>query len=345
MATQSLTVVISQSQGKNPSKRQLEEDLAASLMLESSIDVSLVPHLYDLKADHSGALFLQSLRGHVLVLAWMYPRAARWTLDRFGIRGQAGLSELEEFSDEEDPETELPDAPEESKEPGGIGSVDVPDRNIYCLDLGQESDPDVFLDEIRRISRELAVETVDLMEWIEGNPHQDQLERYLHPERMIADGDGDGNGAAEPTRRRWYPVIDYDRCTNCMECINFCLFGVYGVDSLERILVEEQDNCKKGCPACSRVCPENAIVFPGHKEPAIAGALGDVGALKIDLSKLFGGVSSIDLAVRERDVELVRDGRDAVGVSVGMPKRQADRDPDKRDQLDDLFDDLDTLNP
>ena len=336
MAAKSLTVVISQSQGKNPSKRQLEEELAAALMLEPSIDVSLVPHLYDLKADHSGSLFLKSIRGHLLVLAWMYPRAGRWTLDRLGVRGQAGLSELEELEEDE---------PEVPEEPGGIGSVDAPDRNIYCLDLGQESDPAIFLDEIHRISEELVVETVDLMEWIEGSPQQEQLERYLHPERILAGGDGNGNGAAEPTRRRWYPVIDYDRCTNCMECIDFCLFGVYGVDSLERILVEEQDNCKKGCPACSRVCPENAIVFPGHKEPAIAGALGDVGALKIDLSKLFGGVSSLDLAVRERDVELVRDGRDAVGVSTGMPKRQADRDPDKRDQFDDLFDDLDTLSP
>jgi NAD-dependent dihydropyrimidine dehydrogenase PreA subunit len=126
----------------------------------------------------------------------------------------------------------------------------------------------------------------------------------------------------EPAKRRWYPVIDYSRCTNCMECIDFCLFGVYGVDQLDRILVEEQDNCKKGCPACSRVCPENAIIFPQHKDSAIAGADGEVGNLKIDLSKLFGAtdISPLDLAVAERDAELVADGRDAVGMSVGIPK-------------------------
>src|SRR2546422_3501427 len=28
----------------------------------------------------------------------------------------------------------------------------------------------------------------------------------------------------------WFPVIDYDRCTNCMQCLSFCLFGVYGVE-------------------------------------------------------------------------------------------------------------------
>src|SRR5207249_6476478 len=84
--------------------------------------------------------------------------------------------------------------------------------------------------------------------------------------------------------RRWYPVIDYSRCTNCMECLDFCLFGVYGVDALDRLVVENQDSCKKGCPACSRVCPEHAIMFPDYKTPAIAGAaVGSISALKIDL--------------------------------------------------------------
>ena len=62
--------------------------------------------------------------------------------------------------------------------------------------------------------------------------------------------------APEPRAwKPWFPVIDYSRCTNCMECLDFCLFGVYNVDSLERLYVENQDACKKGCPACSRVCP------------------------------------------------------------------------------------------
>ena len=143
----------------------------------------------------------------------------------------------------------------------------------------------------------------------------------------------------EDTGRRWYPVIDYSRCTNCMECIDFCLFGVYGVDALDRILVEQQDSCKKGCPACSRVCPENAIIFPQHKTPAIAGAQGEVGGLKIDLSKLFGGdsgESAIDMAVKERDRELILDGREAVGTSVGIKQKV-------RDEIDQLIADLDAL--
>jgi hypothetical protein len=129
-----------------------------------------------------------------------------------------------------------------------------------------------------------------------------------------------------------------------MECIDFCLFGVYGVDGVDRILVEQQDNCKKGCPACSRVCPANAIMFPQHKTPEIAGAEGgEVTGLKIDLSRLFGAPSALELAAQERDVELVADGRDAVGLTVGIPKRQEAAGAQPRDALDDLMDGLDAL--
>jgi hypothetical protein len=148
----------------------------------------------------------------------------------------------------------------------------------------------------------------------------------------------------EEPGRRWYPVIDYSRCTNCMECIDFCLFGVYGVDAAQRILVDQPDNCKRGCPACSRVCPEHAIIFPMHKTPEIAGAPGEgPGGLKIDLSKLFGGSSAFEIAAQERDTELVRDGREAVGMTVGIPKRQAGKPQGPKDELDKLMDDLDAM--
>lgn len=354
MAAKKLTVVISQAQGKNPVRRQLEEEVAAALIVDPDVDVSLVPHLYDMAADHTGMLFLRSVPGDLVVLTWLYPRAARWTLDRQGVRGHEGLTLLKaEGEDDEDDESEV------EQEPNGIGSVDVPDRKIYCIDLRGYSDPEIYLEEIRRIAGEQSVQTVDLMQWIGGNPNQQQLQRYLHPDRMLeaAKSNGDDGGEAtpggngqdvlpEPTKRRWYPVIDYSRCTNCMECIDFCLFGVYGVDRMDRILVEQQDNCKKGCPACSRVCPENAIIFPGHKSPAIAGAAGEVAGLKIDLSKLFGGAGGDPLktAVAERDAELVKDGRDAVGMSVGIPKRQTGAATKERDELDDLMDGLDDLD-
>jgi hypothetical protein len=49
------------------------------------------------------------------------------------------------------------------------------------------------------------------------------------------------------------------------------------------------------------------------------------------------------MAVQERDRELVNDGRAAVGMSVGIPKRQAGKEQGPKDELDKLVDDLDSL--
>ena len=92
----------------------------------------------------------------------------------------------------------------------------------------------------------------------------------------------------------WFPVIDYDRCTNCMQCLSFCLFGVYGVDGGQKIQVQNNDNCKTNCPACSRVCPEAAIMFPKYKAGPINGDVisdSDLNRekMKVDISALLGG--------------------------------------------------------
>lgn len=335
MAGKKLTVVISQQQGKNPVQRHLEEDIAVALLGDPDIDVSLIPHLYDLHKDHTGTLFLQSVSGNLLVLSWLFPRATRWILDRHGVKGKEGVSLLNREEEETD----------ERPEPQGIGSWDVPKRKIYCVDLRDHQNAKTYVEEIRRIARENTVQTFDLLGMIQASPKREQLQKYLEPEKLLkapetAPADP---SAEEAIRRRWYPVIDYSRCTNCMECIDFCLFGVYGLDGADRILVEQQDNCKKGCPACSRVCPENAIMFPVHKTAAIAGAEGEVAGLKIDLSKLFGAPTALELAAEERDTELVADGRDAVGLTVGIPKRQVAA-VKSRDALDDLMDGLDQLD-
>ena len=92
----------------------------------------------------------------------------------------------------------------------------------------------------------------------------------------------------------WFPVIDYNRCTNCMQCLSFCLFDVYGVSSTGAIQVQNQTNCKTECPACSRVCPEVAILFPKYRHSPIHG--GEVNtddlrreSMKVDISALLGG--------------------------------------------------------
>jgi NAD-dependent dihydropyrimidine dehydrogenase PreA subunit len=92
----------------------------------------------------------------------------------------------------------------------------------------------------------------------------------------------------------WFPVIDFDRCTNCMQCLSFCLFDVYGVTTDGKITVQNENNCKTDCPACSRVCPEVAILFPKYKAGPINGdevSSEDVRreAMKVDISALLGG--------------------------------------------------------
>ena len=92
----------------------------------------------------------------------------------------------------------------------------------------------------------------------------------------------------------WFPVIDYTRCTNCMQCLSFCLFEVYGVSADRKIQVQNQNNCKTECPACSRVCPEVAIMFPKYRHGPINGEPvneDDIRreAMKVDISALLGG--------------------------------------------------------
>ena len=94
MSRHRLTVVLSQAQGKNPTKRALEESITAALIMEPGLDVSIVPYLYDLDGEHTGRLFLESVAGDMVVLAWMFPRAAFWVLDRDGIKGHFGESQL-----------------------------------------------------------------------------------------------------------------------------------------------------------------------------------------------------------------------------------------------------------
>jgi NAD-dependent dihydropyrimidine dehydrogenase PreA subunit len=103
-----------------------------------------------------------------------------------------------------------------------------------------------------------------------------------------------GVSEARPHWKPWFPVIDYDRCTNCMQCLSFCLFDVYGVNQDKQITVQNQTNCKTDCPACSRVCPEVAILFPKYKAGPINGDeinQDDLRreAMKVDISSLLGG--------------------------------------------------------
>jgi Pyruvate/2-oxoacid:ferredoxin oxidoreductase delta subunit len=68
----------------------------------------------------------------------------------------------------------------------------------------------------------------------------------------------------------WFPVIDYDRCAGCKQCANFCLFGVFSTDD-GGVRVATPAACKTNCPACARMCPQAAIIFPHYPTDPING--------------------------------------------------------------------------
>ena len=105
----------------------------------------------------------------------------------------------------------------------------------------------------------------------------------------------------------WFPVIDYDRCTNCMQCLTFCLFDVYSTKD-GQITVTNEDKCKTDCPACSRVCPEVAILFPKYGKGPINGDVvkeSDIQRekMKVDISSLLGGDILSTLRTRHTDAK------------------------------------------
>lgn len=333
------TVVVSRGQSRNPQKRALEQAITEAAEQMDGVNILVIPHLYDLPKASDSYQKLSDIEGDLIVVSWIFSRAAHWVLDRNGIQGQVGEVDLGDAADEQNDDEQNDDDGSdidtdnqaESSEQRDVDRVtDLyprPDRSIHCIDLKVSNKADAFVDEIRRISG---------------------VEPEMRDTSLPIVG-GTLVQVDEQTSRRWYPVIDFNRCTNCMECVDFCLFGVYGVDSGENILVEQPDNCRKGCPACSRVCPENAIIFPQHKAPAIAGAQteGDEG-FKIDLSQLFGAPASGDdpiaTAARERDEQLLLAGRDAVGIDEQLRKRQSNRESQPKDQLDHLIDSLDEFD-
>lgn len=359
MPNEILTIVVSHGQSRNPEKRALEDALLKAASSLAQTRVLSVPHLYDLAPKGESLQCLRSVEGPLLIFSWLFERPAHWVLDRNGVRGQVGEVELK--GDEEEDEVEEEESSEDD-ESRVIAQYPRPSRKIYCVDLRVRETVEPFVEELRRIYESCREEA-------RQSTLESARQRFENPVNSTALAiDGSGKLAlqdtsmdmpvaheqvltvAEHPQRRWYPVIDFSRCTNCMECIDFCLFGVYGVDDAQTILVEQPDNCRKGCPACSRVCPSNAIMFPQHKTPAIAGAQVDAGSMKIDLSKLFGAPDREEdpmaAAARERDEQLILAGRSAVGMQ-GL--EQAESTPPSnptrsKDEFDQLLDQLDSMD-
>ncbi|MFQ6034520.1 MAG: hypothetical protein ACE5NM_01555 [Sedimentisphaerales bacterium] len=121
----------------------------------------------------------------------------------------------------------------------------------------------------------------------------------------------------------WFPVIDYDRCKNCKQCFNFCLFGVYELSQEGKVEVKNPANCKTNCPACARMCPQSAIMFPKYSDGPINGDEVDERTSqdrKADLSQLLSG--NIYDAIRQHSKKGKRfsKGPQLQNMAAGSPK-------------------------
>ncbi len=139
-------------------------------------------------------------------------------------------------------------------------------------------------------------------------------------------------------REPWFPVIDRDRCRGCKLCFNFCLFGVYSVDGQGNVRVTQPDNCKNNCPACARVCPARAIIFPKINQSPINGD-------EVDESKITPSSARIDL-LQEKDIYAMLRNRGSQGQRFSPePRPQGNMLEMLHKQLDIPMDVLQTLSP
>jgi len=314
-----LTVIISEARPGEPEHPALQQELAGVLHDWDGVDVAIVPHLYDLAPDGPGVEYLRSVDGDMVVLSHLYPRAAFWVLDANEVRGRLGRSS---FWPEADADSQ--DAAAEQV------AADEARRTIWCIDLREHVEAEPLLAELERIATEKGSELFSAAK-NSSDPFSNGMTRI-----------------EEVTQPRWYPVVDRGRCGNCLECLNFCLFGVFSTDVSGELLIEQPDACRDGCPACARVCPSAAIMFPHFNNPAIAGdPKAKPEQRHVTLIDFFGPTpptapSPADLATAEREQalkELAEAQRRSGAKHPPAEKPAAPAD----DDLDRLVDEVDGM--
>lgn len=286
--------------GESPFRR-FEQALLDLLRCDAVPVVATMPHPYDLKDDGPSLGFLRGLDEPLVILSWLPSRACYWRLRAAGVKGFPARVE-------EDAKTPAPTSTNVASDSGS--------RAVWCLDLHDYARPEDCAAAVRRIL-------------------------------VRAGGDGekgaptaDPREIVEPTSARWYPVIDRDRCVNCLECLNFCLFGVYGLDETETIRVEQPDACRPGCPACARVCPSGAILFPEHGDPTISGRAAPGTAGPVPGASLLSLLDPTARAHSERDA--ARNAAKDAAKESPLPEKSAPSTEGNR--LDELVDDVDRFD-
>lgn len=243
---------------------------------KAGVAFTAVDSPYDMHDTDAGVAYLRGIAGDLLVLGWHYPRAIKWILARHDLE------------------------------------VNGRSRKLHCLDV-RDLKAEALAQRVVDIQAGRASGVVAPPPKARGKGQKDSLTPKERGDKADLELAPPENAKLSP---RWYPVVDYDACTNCMECMDFCLFGVYSVDAGGMLRVLQQDQCRQDCPACARVCPVGAIVFPKYlTNQSIAGSDsgGDRGDIKLDLSAIFGKPKGRHQAALERDRELLKAGRKPVG--------------------------------
>lgn len=64
--------------------------------------------------------------------------------------------------------------------------------------------------------------------------------------------------------KKWYPVIDYEKCTGCLSCVNFCPHDVFEEKDGKPVVVRPE-NCVDYCRGCQKgACDFDAISYKGE---------------------------------------------------------------------------------
>ena len=74
--------------------------------------------------------------------------------------------------------------------------------------------------------------------------------------------------------KKWYPVIDYEKCVACGTCVDMCRHGVYDKAKAPSPVVIFPEGCVEGCKGCGNKCPVEAIQYVGDSSAAKGGGCG-----------------------------------------------------------------------
>ena len=66
----------------------------------------------------------------------------------------------------------------------------------------------------------------------------------------------------------WDPKIDYNKCTTCGKCVEFCHMGTFRFEDKngKKRTAVNPNSCVVFCHGCEDICPANAISHPNEEK-------------------------------------------------------------------------------